>query len=728
MEQKTPSVAMGDRAIAEENWSAYENARDNGHSDWIPIAEKCNNFYMGGGAQWNPKDKQKLDEEGRPALESNMVLSTVNAVLGERINQDVELRFQPTVDGTTDLADEVLTPLARHIQEDNNYQSVEGEVFADGVIQDRGFFDIRMDFDKDARGEIRITSEDPVTVLPSPYAKDYDTRKWPELVTSRWMSLDEIEVEYGKEHRKKLELWGSSSADNLGRYAQDCVEWADSDHRFGDTSGTTYEDASERMEMRRLRIIERQHKKLGRVRMFVHNVTGDMNEIPDDMPEERAQELAQKYNMTVVTRVKQRIRWTVTCGPHVIWDKWSPYRWITKVGYFPYFRRGKPFGIVRNLLSPQEALNKSISQELHIVNTTANSGWAVEAGSLTNMTEQELEERGAETGLVLVYRAGANPPEKIKPNNVPTGIDRISQKAAASIQTISGIYDSMLGSQSSEVSGVALNTSLNRASVQLQVPFDHLNQTRQILAEMMYDLIRDFYSEERIYHIIDYKTPDQSTREVMLNKPQPDGSVLNDVTVGEYKVTVNIGPSRKNVQEVQFAEAIELRNAGVYIPDYVVVKNSHLRDRDELAETLRKLEGFAEPTEEEIEAARIQQQIDMELIMTELEMNKAKAMLLQAQAAQAMAKARELEGTEQVKYLEMQADIEKTLISVNARWNELQANLNNKLQLAGLHADNKDQLTRYQTSAKQSLEAFKERQNNLRTAATLANSQNSTNG
>ena len=65
--------------------------------------------------------------------------------------------------------------------------------------------------------------------------------------------------------------------------------------------------------------------------------------------------------------------------------------------------------MVRNLISPQEQLNKISSQELHIVNTTANSGWIVESGSLTGMTADDLEEHGAETGLVLEYNRGSTP-------------------------------------------------------------------------------------------------------------------------------------------------------------------------------------------------------------------------------------------------------------------------------------------------------------------------------
>lgn len=36
-----------------------------------------------------------------------------------------------------------------------------------------------------------------------------------------------------------------------------------------------------------------------------------------------------------------------------------------------------------------------------MVNTTANSGWKVKRNALANMTVDELEQRGAETGLVV---------------------------------------------------------------------------------------------------------------------------------------------------------------------------------------------------------------------------------------------------------------------------------------------------------------------------------------
>ncbi|MCH8950161.1 MAG: hypothetical protein IIB87_07285 [Chloroflexi bacterium] len=84
-------------------------------------------------------------------------------------------------------------------------------------------------------------------------------------------------------------------------------------------------------------------------------------------------------------------------------------------------------------------LNKITSQELHVVNTTANSGWIFEAGSLINMDADELQKVGARTGLVLEHKAGSAPPTKIVPNQVPAGLSAIGIKAQIFFRTVSGI-------------------------------------------------------------------------------------------------------------------------------------------------------------------------------------------------------------------------------------------------------------------------------------------------
>ena len=662
--------------IAHDNWNAYLRAKENGHNEYVKNAKKCDRFYQGGGQQWDDADRAYLEEQGKPVLEVNLILSTVNALIGEQTSQRVDIVYKPKKKSDPETA-HALTAIAMAIQDDNRFEWVESQVFSDGIIGDRGFYDIRVDFSKDITGEVRITSEDPINILLDPDAKEYDPRTWSEVIKTKWFTLDEVETQYGKKARDEVEMYVHSQTS----FGSDSIEYEEV--TFGENDkwwGEYYQHDSGR-DIRRVRVIERQYRRIGDIRCFVDNETGDISEIPEMVTDERAEEIAQQHNLSVITKKGRKIRWTVSCDGVTIMDEWSIYRSFTIVPYFPYFRRGKAFGVVRNLLSPQEQLNKLESQELHIVNTTANSGYTLEAGTLVNMTEEELEKRGAETGLVLVHARGSNPPQKIQPNTVPTGIDRMSAKSAASIREISGVREEMLGSAKSEVSGVQLQAAQARGLVQMQVPFDNLAKTRHFVAEKMLELIQDFYTETRVFAVLDRRDPMQGTKEVEINTPKADGSFLNDVTLGEYSVTISTAPARDSLEETQFAQAISLREAGVAIPDDVVIQNSNLQNKNEIAERVRNMQGMGEPTPEEAAMQEMQMQMLIQKAQLELAELEGKVMKLQADAMLASARA-EKEGRSGE---EAQQQFALEIAKIKAQMNMKVADLNTSLQLAGIH-------------------------------------------
>ena len=391
---------------------------------------------------------------------------------------------------------------------------------------------------------------------------------------------------------------------------------------------------------------------------YVDPVTGDKRQIPYNWGKKKREQFADQFGLDIIQKKMRKVRWTVTADTVVLFDDWSPYDHFTLVPFFPYFRRGKPFGMVRNLLSPQEQLNKITSQELHIVNTTANSGWIVENGSLSGMTADDLEEHGAETGLVLEFNRGSTPPAKIPPNQIPTGLDRLGQKAASNIKQISGITDAMLGMDSPEVSGVAINAKQNRGSLLLQVPLDNLAKTRQYLAEKILYLVQAYYTEERVIQITDESDPYKPRNKLRVNEMTPEGQVINDLTVGEYDVVVGTAPARDNFDEMQFAEAIELRQVGVPIPNDMIVEYSHLSRKADIAERIRQLEGTAPPTQEQIQLQQFQ--MESQIRSTQLEIAKLEAEVtnLQTSAELNMAKAQNEQIDPQLKVAELQSKIQ----------------------------------------------------------------------
>jgi hypothetical protein len=642
--------------ITRTQWDRYVRARDNGHLDYIDLAKKCDAYYQG--EQWDATDIAALDAEGRPALTINTILPTINTVIGEQSTRRADIRFKPRRGGDQQIAD-VLTRLYMQIADNNKLDWVEQQVFSDGLIMDgRGYFDARIDFSDHIEGEIRITSKDPLDILIDPDAKEADPKKWNEVFETKWMTLDEIEELYGKKQAERLRF----IAENGNSFGLDSVEYYD--NTFGDSDSMNdyvtapVPDTDDYRNVRSLRIIERQHRRLVKTDCFVDLESGDMRYIPDNWPEAKSKKFAKKHNLSIYTKMRRRVRWTVTCDKVVLHDDWSPYNNFTIVPYFAYFRRGRPFGMVRNLLSPQEQLNKISSQELHIVNTTANSGWMVESGSLTNMQVEDLEEHGAETGLILEFNRGSTPPIKISPSQIPAGLDRISQKAAANIQAISGINDSMLGTDGAEVSGIAIQAKQNRGAVMIQVPLDNLKKARQYLAENILDLVQNYYTEERVIMITNEEDALKPREPLVVNEMTPEGRVINDLTLGEYDVIVATAPARDTFDELQFAEALNLRQAGVAIPDDAIIEYSHLNRKEELAKRIRVMTGMEPPTEEQAQIQAMQQQMAMQSLQLEVAKLEAEVQKLQSEAAVNMAKAQDAQTQPQIQVAEMQGKLE----------------------------------------------------------------------
>ena len=643
--------------ITRTQWARYERARDNGHLDYVDMALRCDEYYQGD--QWDPDDAAMLEAEGRPALTINTILPTVNTILGEQSSRRADVKFKPRRGGTEDVA-HTLNKLYMQIADNNKLDWVEQQVFSDGLIMDgRGYFDVRMDFSDHTEGEIRITAKDPLDILIDPDAKDADPKTWNEVFETKWMTLDEIEELYGDKCAERLLF----VAENGMSFGPDSVEYQET--RFGETEnnddhfGAGVPGDDEYRNVKSLRVVERQHKKICRADFFVDKMTGDQRECPPQWNDRKKKKFAKEYDMELISKVIRKVRWTVTCDQVVLHDDWSPYNDFTIVPFFCYFRRGNPFGVVRNLLSPQEQLNKIASQELHIVNTTANSGWMVESGSLVGMTADDLEEHGAETGLVLEYARGTTPPQKIGANQIPTGLDRIAQKAQANIQAISGINESMLGTDSAEVSGIAIQAKQNRGAVMIQVPLDNLAKARQYLAEKVLNLIQTFYTEERIVQVTDETDPMQPREEIMLNMETPEGEIINNLTIGEYDVIVSTAPARDSFDETQFAEALSLRQAGVAIPDDAIITYSHLQKKEELAKRIRVMTGQEPPSPEQAEAMAFQQQLQMQNLQLETAKLEAEVKKLQSDAAVNFSKVQnEAEIAPQLRIKELEAKLQ----------------------------------------------------------------------
>ena len=499
--------------ILQEQHDRYIYARDEGHLKFQRKAKKCEEFVAGD--QWDQLTKQRLEAVRRPALTLNKTLSSMMVLFSEQLRNRASVNYVPSSGAGDQHTANVLNKLWLHIAQSNNLRWVESQVFDDGVITGRGFFDIRMDFSEHVLGDIAITHMNPMNVIIDPDAEEYDPDNWSDVFYSKWLSIDDIARIYG---RSKANQVRDASARKVPLGYDYYDERPDT---FGgyeySREAAYYTQANDYR--RRVRVLERQYKKVEQQEHFVDLETGDMSVIPEGMPREKIKAIIDEFNVAVIKKPVDVYWWTVTAADVILHHAESPYKHFTVVPFFPVFRRGRTIGMVENLIDPQELYNKARSQELHVINTSANSGWVLRKGAVLNMTTEELEERGAETGLVLEVD-DVNNIDKIKPNPIPTGLDRVSYTAGEDLKEISMASDSMRGFDREDVAAKAIQAKQRVGGKNFAKIMDNLAHTRTLLASRALDLMQTFYTTEREFQITGEGLRPQ-TETIRINQPVP---------------------------------------------------------------------------------------------------------------------------------------------------------------------------------------------------------------
>ena len=579
-------------AIIDRNWQRYQYGKDRGHFEYITRAKECEDFYLGAGLQWSDADKAYLDLIGRPALEQNHIFPAVNTAKGLQLQSRVDIAFRPTKEGSSEETAATLGKITMQLCDDIQFRWKETQAFDDGMIQRRGFLEFKIDFNTNINGDIVCDALNPLHVIPDPDAASYDPKSWADVIVLRWLTIDEIEMLYGREKADQVNSTVDSSIradvdldlEDMQGFAQDGDE-----HSIASMGESAFTDERS---IKRVLVIDRQYKRLEMAPVLVYP-GGDVVPVEGMSPEQLAH--ADQQGAIKTKRAMQRIRWTVTTADVVLHDDWSPYRTYTIVPFFPYFRRGRTRGMVDNAISPQIACNKLISATVHILNSTANAGWIVDQGGLTNMTTDQLADFGSQTGVVVEKKKGYEV-AKIPANQLPTGHDRLLDRAEYSIKTITGISDALQGLNGREVSGEAIATKQYMGQMQMGGPLDNLARTRHLAAEKILELIQDFYTDRRVIMITDTSDLAQIRYEpIVINDVDPAGNVLNDLTLGEYGVVVTDQPTQATFQDNQFQQAMEMRKQGVGIPDTAIIEMSSLSKKQQIVKAMQEQVPASDP-------------------------------------------------------------------------------------------------------------------------------------
>lgn len=304
-----------------------------------------------------------------------------------------------------------------------------------------------------------------------------------------------------------------------------------------------------------------------------------------------------------------RVRRSYWMGPHLLSDEASPY----PHPHFPYvpfwgYREdmtGIPFGLVRDMLFPQDNLNSTIAKlrwGLAATRTERTKGAVA-------MSDDQFRRQVARPDADIVLDAEhfrANPGARFEVKRdfqLNSQQFQLMSDSRASIERVSGVTASMQGRQGTARSGLQEQTQLEQSQVSIADLMDNFKAARAMVGELLLAMeIEDIGNEEEVI-VIEGDVLNEP-RQVILNKPEQDPDtglhyLSNDVLRTRIKVALDDVPSSSSFRAQQLNSLSESIKAmpgemqSVVFPFMVDLMD--LPRKKEVVEAIRKATGTADP-------------------------------------------------------------------------------------------------------------------------------------
>lgn len=299
-------------------------------------------------------------------------------------------------------------------------------------------------------------------------------------------------------------------------------------------------------------------------------------------------------------------------------------------------RDNNRYGVVREMIGPQDEVNKRSSKALHLF-TMRQARIDPRAG----LDPQKLQKSLARPDGVV--EAAKDEFEILPTGDMATGHFQLLQEAKLEIDLM-GANSALLGEQGGAPSGKAIQLNQTGGLIEMGDLMDGLRHLDRRVFRAVWNRIRQFWNEEKWIRVTD---DERNTRFVGLNVAQetlgrlhvqfPNGLPPNyqimqrPVSELDVDIVVDAVPDSIMPEQEQFQGMVELLKAGVQLPPQLLVESiPNLRNRDKIVEMM---EQQAQQPNPEVAKA----QAELELKSREMEMdaaNQQQKASLDAQIAQ----------------------------------------------------------------------------------------------
>lgn len=271
------------------------------------------------------------------------------------------------------------------------------------------------------------------------------------------------------------------------------------------------------------------------------------------------------------------------------------------VPFVPKKKRKSLIGIgePRNIINNQRLLNKFMEMVTSNTMYTANPILLVDDQSGVN--ENAFV---AKPGIVQKVKnlLVGNPIKWLEPPNISTDAPRTIDKLIEVIERMAGIYDAQTGETPSGVTAAAaIQMLVDQGSIPIKGMQRNLHSAVKDVYELMIELIKEFYTEERYFRI----TEDDGENAFLAFR----GAQYAEI---DFDVQISAGSSTPTSKAYIAQLGADLFQAGVLLPSEYVEMQEGLPNKERIVSRLREQEQMMQQQDPAQQQELLQQQMMMQ--------------------------------------------------------------------------------------------------------------------
>jgi hypothetical protein len=574
--------------------------------------EEDRRFFRG--EQWDNADRSLRRD--RPTLTINRLPQFAKQVTGEMRQNKPAIRIMPVDDQTDPQLAEVYTAVVRHIESQSDAHRKYAKAGEQSVIGGIGWLRVLTDYldDRSFDQEVVIQGvRDPLSVVWDPNAREVTKQdmQWAFVVSD--MTHEAFREEYPEGSLTGFPEDGGIDSDWL---TQDKIKVAEywvrepysrKLHLMSDGS-TRYDDEEvDVAEVLGLQIVGTRNVTAYKVRCY--KITA--NEVLEEFE-------WQGQTIPLVPVVGEEV----------------------EVG-------GETFrhGLIYHAKDGQRSYNFARSAMMEHVASQPKAPYLATTSMVKNH-KRMWENLNAGNPPVLLYdpdpQAPGGRPTREAPPTMASAWYQEALIADGDMKATTGIYDASLGQQSNETSGVAIRARDAQGETGSYVYIDNLTAAIKQIGRILIEIIPQIYTGERVVRIMG--EDDALEGFARINTMLPDGTVLNDISAGQFDLEVTTGPAFATKRQEAADLLMRLVQAQPMIGQVagdMIVKALDMPYGEKLAERLKMV--IPPGIDPEVDAQRMQMQAQLQQLqgpqqpdpaqILGMEEMKAKVAKLQAEAA-----------------------------------------------------------------------------------------------